>query len=80
MSTRLLVAHVHHLEAFLHAAVVDGQDVSATEREDVLRAGLLERPRHQVSAGQIAHVRGSSRCGTCTTSSFSRSGSSKKTA
>ena len=52
---RLLVAHVHHLDALGDAAVVDRQDVPAAEREDVADARLLERPRHQVPAVQIRH-------------------------
>ena len=56
MGTGLLVAHVHHLEALAHAAVVDGQDMAAAEREDMPHARFLERPGDQVSAGQIRHL------------------------
>ena len=51
----LLVAHVHHLDAFADAAVVDGQDVATAQGEDVPDARLLERPRHQMPATQVRH-------------------------
>ena len=55
MGAGLLVAHVHDPDPLGHAAVVDGQDVAAAEREDVPHAGLLESPRDEVPAGQVRH-------------------------
>ncbi len=47
---RLLVAHVDDLDALVDAAVVEGHDVAAAEREDTLDAGLLERLGRELPA------------------------------
>jgi hypothetical protein len=55
MRAGLVVAHVDDSDALAEAAVVDRQDVATAEREEVAHAGLLERPRDQLPAGQISH-------------------------
>ena len=52
----LLVPHVDDLHALGETAVVDRQDVSATEREHVAHAGLPQRAGHQVSAVEVRHA------------------------
>jgi len=52
---RLLVAYVDHGDAVLHAAVIDRQDVTAAQREDVADAGLLQHPRDELAAGEVGH-------------------------
>jgi len=52
---RLLVAHVHDLDALVEAAVVDRHHVAATQGEDALHTRLLERERRQFSAVYRCH-------------------------
>src|SRR5208282_1962407 len=52
----LLVAHVDDADALVHAAVVDVDDVAAAQREDRVDTLVLERPGHQVAAGDHAGV------------------------
>lgn len=51
----LLVTGVHHADAFVQTAVVDGLDVAAAERENVVDALSLECLRHQAPAVNLCH-------------------------
>ena len=51
----LLVAHVDDADALVEAAVVDGLDVAAAEREEVRRAVALERLGDEPAAVDHAH-------------------------
>ncbi len=55
MARRLLVAGVHHPDALVQAAVVDGLNVAAAEREDVVDTVPLESLRNQASAVNLCH-------------------------
>ena len=52
----LLVAHVHHVDALVEAAVVDVDDVAAAEGEDGIDAFVPEPPGDEVAAGDDAGV------------------------
>ncbi len=47
---RLLVAHVDDADALVQAAVVDGHDVPAAQRENALHARILQRTRNEFTA------------------------------
>ena len=55
MRSRLLVAQIDDADPLAEAAVVDRQDVAATQREHVAHARLREDTRDEIAAGQLGH-------------------------
>ena len=55
MGRGLLVTQVDDADALGQAAIVDRQDMTAAEREDVIGGGLLEDLRGQLTARQLSH-------------------------
>ncbi len=55
VGSRLLVPHVDDADALGQATVVDRQDMTAAEREDVPHACLPEDLRDELPAGQLRH-------------------------
>jgi uncharacterized protein (DUF39 family) len=56
LASSLLVAHVHHADALVEAAVIDVHDVAAAEGEDAVDALLLQGAGDQVSAVDLRHA------------------------
>ncbi len=55
MGGRLFMPGVHHGDAFLHQACVDGGDVQPGQGEDVADALPLQHSGYQLSAGDHGH-------------------------
>ena len=58
MRGHLLVTDIHHLDALVDASIVDVDDVAPAEGEDGVDPFRLQRPGHQVAAGDRLGLRG----------------------